>query len=145
MLFQLTSSRRGWLCTADRISQQIPFQLTSSRRGWLELFGLLKAPRHISTHILTKRMTNSLRISLENMTFQLTSSRRGWQSCNAFIKETILFQLTSSRRGWQLRWLMTLEFRYFNSHPHEEDDGDRMEWGGRRIYFNSHPHEEDDK
>ena len=33
---------------------------------------------------------------------------------------------------------------YFNSHPHEEDDGVFSTEKGKRDYFNSHPHEEDD-
>ena len=33
---------------------------------------------------------------------------------------------------------------YFNSHPHEEDDKNRMEVKENDDYFNSHPHEEDD-
>ena len=35
------------------------FQLTSSRRGWPSQFHKLHGMRHISTHILTKRMTHS--------------------------------------------------------------------------------------
>ena len=34
--------------------------------------------------------------------------------------------------------------RYFNSHPHEEDDVLNARLLSRRYYFNSHPHEEDD-
>ena len=55
----------------------------------------------ISTHILTKRMTISLRQS-KNTT------------------------------------------RYFNSHPHEEDDSFPLQYFPVSLYFNSHPHEEDD-
>ena len=33
---------------------------------------------------------------------------------------------------------------YFNSHPHEEDDGNRKRPGSIHGHFNSHPHEEDD-
>ena len=34
--------------------------------------------------------------------------------------------------------------RYFNSHPHEEDDKKIATSTNRNTYFNSHPHEEDD-
>ena len=34
--------------------------------------------------------------------------------------------------------------RYFNSHPHEEDDYFGGAVGLASKYFNSHPHEEDD-
>ena len=40
-----------------RRSQFLVFQLTSSRRGWLHQFCLCLRIRTISTHILTKRMT----------------------------------------------------------------------------------------
>ncbi len=56
---------------------------------------------YISTHILTKRMTTNPTITFKAGTFQLTSSRRGWP--NAY------------KRGSSCG-------RYFNSHPHEEDD-----------------------
>ncbi len=76
------------------------FQLTSSRRGWLCFSCPCRHSYSISTHILTKRMT-PYRVSLICSTvFQLTSSRRGWPSA-FFTPSTIpLFQLTSSRRGW---------------------------------------------
>ena len=35
--------------------------------------------------------------------------------------------------------------RYFNSHPHEEDDALVTVGIACAIHFNSHPHEEDDK
>ena len=34
--------------------------------------------------------------------------------------------------------------KYFNSHPHEEDDGMSSTYINANAYFNSHPHEEDD-
>ena len=34
--------------------------------------------------------------------------------------------------------------RYFNSHPHEEDDHTEQKVVLCVSYFNSHPHEEDD-
>ena len=36
------------------------------------------------------------------------------------------------------------ERRYFNSHPHEEDDDIYLVCLLLYLYFNSHPHEEDD-
>ena len=121
----------------------------------------------ISTHILTKRMTEYLLMFLFFCIFQLTSSRRGWRSTAYAGVNSTLFQLTSSRRGWhwtssgseldipfQLTssrrgWhahspLLTVQGCHFNSHPHEEDDP--ASWIPRSSYrhFNSHPHEEDD-
>ena len=34
---------------------------------------------------------------------------------------------------------------YFNSHPHEEDDGTQQQVEKNVQHFNSHPHEEDDR
>ena len=121
------------------------FQLTSSRRGWRLCNSWFGCRRGISTHILTKRMTTNPTITFKAGTFQLTSSRRGWP--NAY------------KRGSSCG-------RYFNSHPHEEDDialytpslvvflfqltSSRRGWPTDHIstntesHFNSHPHEEDD-
>ena len=78
LIFQLTSSRRGWLSLSLLTDSITPFQLTSSRRGWLcsvgenKLCNYFNSHPHeeddhlkypicftfsISTHILTKRMT----------------------------------------------------------------------------------------
>ena len=143
----------------------IVFQLTSSRRGWLVREAFIYYTSHfnshpheeddnvhwwrcciseISTHILTKRMTGAGTTQYVLRTFQLTSSRRGWQLCCArgisskcisthiltkrmtcckWISSNIVaFQLTSSRRGWPYPVTYHLQPWYFNSHPHEEDD-----------------------
>ena len=83
------------------LSHEELFQLTSSRRGWRAIELTWDAVRNISTHILTKRMTPSGSNTLMHSSFQLTSSRRGWQKC----------------------LLKSMAVKYFNSHPHEEDDG----------------------
>ena len=101
-------------------------------------------PKIISTHILTKRMTRIRCPDSTDIAFQLTSSRRGWRrhwihffwigdiSTHILTKRMTLslspshqyslFQLTSSRRGWQFQQSVAFRNRYFNSHPHEEDD-----------------------
>ena len=121
---------------------------------------------YISTHILTKRMTTNPTITFKAGTFQLTSSRRGWPGRCMAISNVLLFQLTSSRRGWQHSnslfypsnifqltssrrgWPVVVQFhsrlRYFNSHPHEEDDVKIIMSLISARHFNSHPHEEDD-
>ena len=80
-IFQLTSSRRGWLHLKWIEAKQqhfnshpheeddghwnhvyspaFVFQLTSSRRGWHWPDGSVCVSNHISTHILTKRMTGT--------------------------------------------------------------------------------------
>ena len=121
--FQLTSSRRGWPAPSFTANCEYLFQLTSSRRGWLLLSELPVLCKYISTHILTKRMTVSVKKLITSSTFQLTSSRRGWQILLEYFFELI---------------------QYFNSHPHEEDDLSSFIKFFCSKYFNSHPHEEDD-
>ena len=146
----------------------IVFQLTSSRRGWLVREAFIYYTSHfnshpheeddnvhwwrcciseISTHILTKRMTlyfKTLKVWYINfnshpheedddnilsydtdMLFQLTSSRRGWRGKKHTVDKIQVFQLTSSRRGWLMTTLQLSLMLHFNSHPHEEDDRSR--------------------
>ena len=164
LLFQLTSSRRGWPFNnifwyliqhfnshpheEDDNAATPPllnwsFQLTSSRRGW-QIGTVESDGTNISTHILTKRMTVSAYaftmlscISTHILTKRMTSSVPP-------LVTGFVFQLTSSRRGWRIALLPFSCHNYFNSHPHEEDD---FQWPIIYIiinYFNSHPHEEDD-
>ena len=78
LIFQLTSSRRGWqFFRRLHLHWQI-FQLTSSRRGWHRELAVYDTTRAISTHILTKRMTLIKLYWGPSQIFQLTSSRRGW-------------------------------------------------------------------
>ena len=98
--FQLTSSRGGWLQWIHFLSYFWVFQLTSSRGGWQFLNGCRIRPSVISTHILTRRMTNKVVEYLKVAVFQLTSSRGGWRIGNR----------------------ISIGYWYFNSHPHEEDD-----------------------
>ena len=114
----------------------------------------------ISTHILTKRMTAKEWSKCLHSKFQLTSSRRGWLLCIEGVLVTARFQLTSSRRGWRawsfhrfpiLSFQLTSSRRgwrlceacyrfscYFNSHPHEEDDGSQPRWWELRMAISTH-------
>ena len=166
-IFQLTSSRRGWQLAEfyqlthknfnshphEEDDHHIPksqdrigaFQLTSSRRGWLYRTGSLGHYSVISTHILTKRMTEkplpgirkehiSTHILTKRMTVSLSTYTSYIEISTHILTKrmtvvvishqfTITFQLTSSRRGWHPGHLMALvDSIYFNSHPHEEDD-----------------------
>ena len=121
--FQLTSSRRGWRSSSYPFSRSYSsFQLTSSRRGWP-----YQSNRHGEG--LVFQLTSSRRgwprswqKRDRRLSFQLTSSRRGWRPCFLQASHSCIFQLTSSRRGWLfLAWLLQA-LLYFNSHPHEEDD-----------------------
>ena len=122
----------------------VVFQLTSSRRGWQYVFSVCLAHNHFNSHpheeddrpeffeLVDDLDFNShpheeddlcfLVVLLKYKQFQLTSSRRGWRiyasaehsntdiSTHILTKRMtgiswyknggILFQLTSSRRGW---------------------------------------------
>ena len=99
-IFQLTSSRGGWLLFALPGNIALIFQLTSSRGGWLETTPINLDITNISTHILTRRMTTGLLSNLKTTVFQLTSSRGGWQNPLHHVLQSHIFQLTSSRGGW---------------------------------------------
>ena len=120
----------------------------------------------ISTHILTKRMTEYLLMFLFFCIFQLTSSRRGWRSTAYAGVNSTLFQLTSSRRGWPIilfalccisisTHILTKRMTYSCYHRHSlplfQLTSSRRGWRFIPLcsflfcYFNSHPHEEDDR
>ena len=126
------------------VSESNVFQLTSSRRGWHDFHVTFIDCISISTHILTKRMTQEAFGETVGVTFQLTSSRRGWLNWEENFQFQQIFQLTSSRRGWRNDGRSCAWRIYFNSHPHEEDDGWLLSETAGALHFNSHPHEEDD-
>ena len=188
--FQLTSSRRGWLQRGWCNTWKVAFQLTSSRRGWhgkiqessgryihfnshpheeddLYNRSYLSADS-ISTHILTKRMTD--RIVYICQWFSISThilTKRMTGATSVLTRRRGIFQLTSSRRGWRCSgkrewsWMdisthiltkrMTLLgtegsiMNYISTHILTKRmtllDTDRKVSDG---YFNSHPHEEDD-
>ena len=83
---------------------------------------VFKNSLYISTHSLTKKLTNKSVIGALNELFQLTASRRGWPFCFP---------------PFVLSW-------YFNSQPHEEADKFVLPLLYSALYFNSQPHEEAD-
>ena len=121
MAFQLTSSRRGWQHIGTVYSTAKHFNSHPHEEDD-DILEVEPTDKEISTHILTKRMTNTISNRMHLMKFQLTSSRRGWRKAFTLLRSTLLFQLTSSRRGWHLLKIRSLLQKYFNSHPHEEDD-----------------------
>ena len=142
--FQLTASRRGWQKYSELYEKARIFQLTASRRGWQQVVEQIHVVSDISTHSLTKRLTNRNPETYCSKIFQLTASRRGWLSFSEYFWLTRIFQLTASRRGWPAKndgehtldafqltasrrgwpWCRTLKRTqmYFNSQPHEEAD-----------------------
>ena len=122
-LFQLTSSRRGWREHPTQQRSRV-MHFNSHPHEEDDFRACLDGRREdISTHILTKRMTESPEL----------------HRCR------VIFQLTSSRRGWRFSKILALIAVHFNSHPHEEDDQVEMATRYMTLHFNSHPHEEDDE
>ena len=119
--FQLTSSQGGWqrpLIHWRKVSLFNSHPHKEDDRNKRDLSIVVT----FSTHILTRRMTNSCKFGAIGITFQLTSSQGGWLSIG-----------TSERTC-----------KVFNSHPHKEDDGMMNEPSFADSLFNSHPHKEDD-
>ena len=123
-IFQLTSSRRGWH-SSDFIHRCCKsFQLTSSRRGWQQRHwhygdagphfnshpheeddataGHHRLRFWISTHILTKRMTVFDKVR--------------------YCKKVISTHILTKRMTGGITQQQCSDWKYFNSHPHEEDD-----------------------
>ena len=98
----------------------------------------------ISTHILTKRMTifNISKlccavISTHILTKRMTTSLVSYGGSGNISTHILTKRMTYSSD-------CTCNLWHFNSHPHEEDDLVSMLIHNRLRYFNSHPHEEDD-
>ena len=115
-LFQLTSSRRGWRYLLGMFVIVFVFQLTSSRRGWpfsiIQYFSYI----HISTHILTKRMTW---YSILTMIGKKHFNSHPHEEDDSKIGTPYVygaFQLTSSRRGW--RDITATAFPFFGISTH---------------------------
>ena len=92
-LFQLTSSRRGWLNCCRSTNHLRRFQLTSSRRGW----------RQRTWFLVTKRI------------FQLTSSRRGWPHFWVTDKSANYFNSHPHEED-DLEYDSQLVFRFISTH-----------------------------
>ena len=101
VIFQLTSSRRGWPYQSNRHGEGLVFQLTSSRRGWPDIFLSFFFCIIISTHILTKRMTK--------------------KDVYVFVRKYISTHILTKRMTISVI-CNCISDNYFNSHPHEEDD-----------------------
>ena len=115
--FQLTSSRRGWLTVGNALLPFMEFQLTSSRRGWPIYAPLSGMPLYISTHILTKRMTQR---------YLLLRLRTAHFNSHPHEED----DLPNRSKHW---WC-----GYFNSHPHEEDDKELQCFHKRDSYISTH-------
>ena len=122
-----------------------PFQLTASRGGWRKAIEKRCCRKTISTHSLTRRLTQvsterkwNMRISTHSLTRRLTI-------IDSVFEELTTFQLTASRGGWRFPRVPTIPYLAISTHSLTR----RLtrywrSWYVHRWYFNSQPHEEAD-
>ena len=137
MIFQLTASQGGWQLRGRVLFDDILFQLTASQGGWPD-YSICGTPQfhfnsqphkeadeswlaynrmvsHISTHSLTRRLTEHMgRYLMMCKIFQLTASQGGWPSLQLQPYPSNTFQLTASQGGWRKsgeRWRCSLKFQ----------------------------------
>ena len=122
--FQLTASQGGWPFLLLTAQTQKSFQLTASQGGWRRTSCLLPCTHGISTHSLTRRLTNCIH-------------------CDTEIWEISTHSLT--RRLTDFPGRIPFPDGNFNSQPHKEADFSYMIVTGQVEYFNSQPHKEADK
>ena len=121
-VFQLTASQGGWQEILLTSYPPITFQLTASQGGWLPLIPFWISLRAISTHSLTRRLTEENQRILCERVFQLTASQGGWPQMRVIVQLAGVFQLTASQGGWQFSSILPAHSRNFNSQPHKEAD-----------------------
>ena len=141
--FQLTASQGGWPLLSLTAAHAPEFQLTASQGGWRNISPRKLTPNHFNSqpHKEADHLWRSCRkipcISTHSLTRRLTDCRLG----NPCI---LAFQLTASQGGWRLYALIFGSRLNFNSQPHKEaDDSYRICWKAL-YYFNSQPHKEAD-
>ena len=114
--FQLTSSRRGWLNVNSQHASLKHFNSHPHEEDDFLLSCYLSPPNIISTHILTKRMTE-------------------WFFSGNWIDEISTHILT--KRMTVCSYKYWPDVLYFNSHPHEEDDSNVCECFNH-IFISTH-------
>ena len=103
------------------------FQLTASQGGWRETAPKRALSADISTHSLTRRLTDKVQKSVANARFQLTASQGGWQNLSCvllFVRHISTHSLT--RRLTYFSYCSGNIRTYFNSQPHKEADDERI-------------------
>ena len=125
LIFQLTSSRRGWRNSATYPLKGTYFNSHPHEEDDVAAIKEIVTMMDISTHILTKRMT-LWRHGITVLSIYFNSHPHEEDDCNVFVSVVTIsrFQLTSSRRGWPIFLFVLSRSDNFNSHPHEEDDCD---------------------
>ena len=142
--FQLTSSQGGWQVEVFFFPPFATFQLTSSQGGWPFRIVTYLYSIVFSTHILTRRMTMNVATDDVSENFSTHILTRRMTICIVVDELISTFQLTSSQGGWPRTESICSIRKFFNSHPHKEDDFWTSFYPVQLRFFNSHPHKEDD-
>ena len=143
MVFQLTASQGGWPGNGVTATTVIYFNSQPHKEAD-HGFQLVGEVRSISTHSLTRRLTEIMWKNMTFQVFQLTASQGGWHLLIAIFfisfyfnsqphKEAdsktltgslifFKFQLTASQGGWRSELCRFYHAHYFNSQPHKEAD-----------------------
>ena len=138
MIFQLTASQGGWQLRGRVLFDDILFQLTASQGGWPD-YSICGTPQfhfnsqphkeadeswlaynrmvsHISTHSLTRRLTEHM---------------------GRYLMMCKIFQLTASQGGWRSAAVHLPPGQHFNSQPHKEAD-ERRKLSGKFRGISTH-------
>ena len=165
--FQLISSQGGWRSAAAACSPHTGSFNSHPHKEDDRRISVLPDWMHLSTHILTRRMTIWLSFICRIRIFQLTSSQGEWLYLPWLAFPFFIFQLTSSQGGWlvaynmdrirssfqltssQGGWLYSLYFFITSINLSTHILTRRMTRYRLRLVplffsFNSHPHKEDD-
>ena len=122
-VFQLTASQGGWQSCMLQINVTWSFQLTASQGGWRAFWSSSWTCKKISTHSLTRRLTE---YSPKKLKFVRYFNSQPHKEADFYLwqKESDSHISTHSlTRRLTLRRLTLLWFRiYFNSQPHKEAD-----------------------
>ena len=98
----------------------------------------------ISTHSLTRRLTNFCHFYTYFLTFQLTASQGGWHGMEMVFRWYRNFNSQPHKEADKLESLHIRFRMYFNSQPHKEADNTKPNAYEYARHFNSQPHKEAD-
>ena len=101
--------------------------------------------KNISTHSLTRRLTNNATIN--NISFVISThslTRRLTSVCFSICFNTLYFNSQPHKEADLLILFFIFSLQYFNSQPHKEADDLSRVLKINRKHFNSQPHKEAD-
>ena len=98
------------------------FQLTASRRGWLCTLSLLMLHRNFNSQPHEEADSGSELLQIRRTYFNSQPHEEADIGSATPEASSTIFQLTASRRGWPWKVALSVLAAHFNSQPHEEAD-----------------------